>query len=65
MPMSKISIRFWVEHIKTGNQSEHKFQARVATLKKPDNVNSKLNRIVDELIVNIEKAQLHESGLII
>ena len=43
MPMFKISVRLycWVEHIKTGNQSEQKFQARVATLK---------NRIM--LIVN-------------
>ena len=30
-----------------------------------DNVNSKLSSIVDELIVSIENAQLHESGLII
>jgi len=36
MPVFKISIRlyFWVEHVKTGNQSETKFQARVVTLKK-------------------------------
>ena len=43
MTMFKISVRLycWVEHIKTGNQSEKIFQARVATLK---------NRIM--LIVN-------------
>ena len=66
MPMFKISVRLycWVEHEKTGNQSEKKFQARVVTLRKPDNVNSKLKSIIDELIVNIENAQLHESGLI-
>ena len=29
-----------------------------------DNVNSKLNNITDELLINIEHAQLHESGLI-
>ena len=64
--MFKISIRlyYWVEHENTGNQNEKKFQARVVTLKKPDNVNSKLNRITDQLIVNTENAQLHESGLI-
>ena len=35
MPILKFSVRLycWVEHIKTGNQSEQKFQARVATLK--------------------------------
>ena len=35
-PLFKISVILycWVEHIKTGNQSETKFQARVATLKK-------------------------------
>ena len=67
MQVFRISVRpyCWVEHIKIGNQSEQKIQARVATLKKPDNVNSKLNSIIDELIVNIENAQLHESGLII
>ena len=63
--MLKVSVRLycWVEHEKNWNQSEKKFQARVATLKKPDNVNSKLNKIIDELIINIENAQLHESGL--
>jgi len=30
-----------------------------------DNVSSKLNRIIDELILNIENAQLHESVSII
>ena len=32
-PMSKVSGRLycWVEHVETGNQSEHKFQAAVAT----------------------------------
>ena len=29
-----------------------------------DNVNSKTNSIVDELMMNIENAKLHESGLI-
>ena len=35
MPMFKISVRLycWVEHVKTGDQSENKFQARVVTLK--------------------------------
>ena len=35
MPMFKISVRLycWVEHIKTGSQSENKFQASVVTLK--------------------------------
>ena len=35
MPMLIISVRLyrWVEHIKTGNQSEKTFQARVVTLK--------------------------------
>ena len=67
MPMLNISVSLycWVEHIKVGNQSEQKFQARVATLTKTDNVNSKLNSIINEFIMNIENAQLHESGLII
>ena len=30
-----------------------------------DNVNSKLTSIIDELIINIKNAQLHESWLII
>ena len=30
-----------------------------------DNVNNELNSIIHELIINIENAQLHESGLII
>ena len=66
-PVFKVSVRLycWVEHVKIGNQSEKKFQARVATSKKMDNVDSKLNNIPDELIINIENAQLHESGLII
>ena len=56
--MLKVSVRLycWVEHVKTGNQSEKKFQAWVATIKKMDNVNNKLNSINDELIVNIENA---------
>ena len=61
MPMLKISVRLycWVESNKTGELSEVKFQARVAKLNKHDNVNSKLNSIIDELIVNIENTQLH------
>ena len=33
MPMSKMSVRLycWVEHVKTGNQGEKEFQARVVT----------------------------------
>ena len=66
-PLLKISVGLycWFEHVKTGNQNEKTFQARVATLKKTDTVNSKLNSITDELIIDIENAQLHESGLII
>ena len=66
MPMFKISVRTycWVEHTKTANQNGTN-QARVATSKKPDNVNSKLNSTIDELVINIENAPLHESGLII
>ena len=57
IPLLKVSVRLycWVEHVKTGSQSEKKFQARVATIKKMDNVNAKLNSIIDELIINIEK----------
>ena len=33
-------------------------------IEKPDNVNSKLDSITDELIMNIENSQFHESGLI-
>ena len=40
-------------------------QARLVTLKNQDNVNSKLNSILDELLINIENSQLHESGVII
>ena len=47
----------------TGGFSEN--QARVVGLTKQQNVNSKLNIVIDELIANIENAQLHESGLII
>ena len=34
-PVLKASVRLysWVEHVKTGNQSEKKLQARVATIK--------------------------------
>ena len=34
-PVLKVSVRLycWVEHVKTGNQSEKKFQAREATIK--------------------------------
>ena len=64
--MLEVSVRLycWVEHVKTGNQSEKEFQARVAT-KNMDNVNGKLYSISDELIINIENTKLHESGLII
>ena len=33
-PLLKVSVRryCWVEHVKTGNQNEKKFQARVATI---------------------------------
>ena len=36
IPLLKVSVRLycWVEHVKTGSQSEKKFQARVATIKK-------------------------------
>ena len=44
--------------------SVKKFQARVVRLTKQQNANSKLNIVIDELITNIENAQLHESGLI-
>ena len=30
-----------------------------------DDVNGKLNSITDELIINIENAQVHESGLVV
>ena len=52
MPMFKISLRLycWVEHGKSGSQSDKKSQARVFTLKKQDNVNSKLNSTLDELL---------------
>ena len=66
MPMLKISVRLycWVESKTAGEFSEQN-QARVVKLTKQHNVNSKLNGIIDELIANIENAQLHESGLII
>ena len=58
MPMFKISIRLycWVEHAKTGSQNEKEFQERVITLKKKDPVNSKLNGIIDELLIHIENS---------
>ena len=57
MPMFKISIRLycWVEHAKTGSQNEKEFQERVITLKK-NTVNSKLNGIIDELLIHIENS---------
>jgi len=67
MPLLKFLVRLhrWVEHVKTGIQSEKKFQARVVTSKKQENVNSKLNDIIDELLINIENSKLHESVVII
>ena len=66
MPMFRISVRLycWVEHIKNWEPRWTEISSKGCYIEKPDNPNRKLNNINDELIINIQNAQLHESWLI-